>query len=371
MSVFDQVRDYAHRADPYPLYAQLRQAPVARAADGSYVVSRYRQIVELLHDPRLSSARDGSPSSFIGLDPPEHDRLRALTMRHFDLPHEPDLARIVAELVDRLPPAGEVDLVDRFAYPFPVTVICRILGVPVEDEPRFHRWVEALVDALPDAPAEARTELTDYLAGLVAARHRAPTADLLSGLVTDGEMSDEQVVSTATLLLIAGHETTVNLIANGMLTLLRHPDVLDRLRADPDLVYGLVEELLRFEPPVHFLPWRRALDDITVDGTTIPRGAQVTLVLAAGSRDPAHVEDPDRFDPDRRHLEHLGFGGGIHYCFGAPLARLEAQYALLALARRLVNPRLLADPPPYRRSPILRGPRHLPVAYDGVHPDPA
>lgn len=372
MTVFDQVLDYANRADPYPLYARLRESPVSRASDGSYVVSGYREIVELLHDPRLSSARDGLPSSFIGLDPPEHDRLRALTMRHFDLPHEPDLARIVAELVDRFPPDGETDIVDTFAYPFPVTVICRVLGVPEQDEPRFHRWVEALVDSLPssgEVPAAGRTELADYLAGLVATRHREPRADLLSGLVTDGTMTDDQVVDTAVLLLVAGHETTVNLITNGMLTLLRHPDLLDRLRADPDLVYGLVEELLRYEPPVHFLPWRRALDDIPVDGTTIPKDAQVTLVLAAGSRDPAHVEDPDRFDPDRRHLEHLGFGGGIHYCFGAPLARLETQYALLELSRRLVNPRLLADPPPYRRSPILRGPRHLRVGYDRVQPD--
>ena len=170
------------------------------------------------------------------------------------------------------------------------------------------------------------------------------------------------------MLLVAGHETTVNLIANGMLTLLRHPDVLERLRHDPDLAIPMVEELLRYEPPVHFLPWRTTLDDIDIAGTTIPKGAQVTLVLAAGSRDPGHVPDPGRFVPDRENNEHLGFGGGIHLCFGGPHARLEAQITLTELARRLNNPRLVTDPPPYRPNPVLRGPLHLPVDIDGIAP---
>uniref|UniRef100_UPI0010419198 cytochrome P450 n=1 Tax=Candidatus Protofrankia californiensis TaxID=1839754 RepID=UPI0010419198 len=178
------------------------------------------------------------------------------------------------------------------------------------------------------------------------------------------------VLSNAALLLVAGHETTVNLIANGMLTLLRHPEVLDRLRRgdEPDLAARVVEELLRYEPPVHVLQNRNTLDDIEVAGTTIPQGSPVTLVLAAGSRDPADVPDPDRFDPDREHNEHMGFGGGVHYCFGAPLARPETQIAITELARRLKNPRLVADPPPYRPNPTLRGPRHLLVEFDGVSP---
>ena len=201
-----------------------------------------------------------------------------------------------------------------------------------------------------------------------------PGDDLLSGLLSgdgpEAPMTREEVLSNAALLLVAGHETTVNLITNGMLTLLRHPEVLDRLRRgdEPDLVARVVEELLRYEPPVQFLPNRNTLDDIEVAGTTIPKGSPVTLVLAAGSRDPAHVPDPDRFDPDREHNEHLGFGGGIHYCFGAPLARPETQIALTELARRLENPRLVDDPPPYRPNPILRGPRHLLVEFDGVGP---
>ncbi|MFD8978766.1 cytochrome P450, partial [Streptomyces sp. NPDC059564] len=176
------------------------------------------------------------------------------------------------------------------------------------------------------------------------------------------------VMSTSALLMIAGHETTVNLITNGMLTLLRHPEVLDRLRADPALSIPLVEELLRYEPPVQLVPQRSTLADIEVAGVEIPKGSSLWLVLAAGNRDPLRFEDPDRFDPDREDIQHLGLGSGIHSCFGAPLARLEAQLALSELARRLENPRLLADPPPYRQNAVLRGPRHLPIACDGIRP---
>lgn len=410
-SVYARILDYANRANPYPLYAELRKTPVARQADGSYVVSTYREIVDLLHDPRISSdphnladasaqadETPGLPPSFIRHDPPEHDRLRRLVMRHFGPPHTPgrvdgmatDLRQIVSGLIDGFSDQTEVDIVDQLAYPFPVTVICELLGVPREDEPRFHVWVEALVQAIDPGvgdPAEvqrkavaAQKEMGQYFAGLLEAHRGSPGADLLSALATDdgpeGRLTDAEILSTAFLLLIAGHETTVNLITNGMLTLLRHPEVLERLRRDRKLAIPLVEELLRFEPPVHLIPWRTALDDIEIAGTTIPKGARIVLVLAAGSRDPEHVRDPDRFDPDRFDPDrfglardtdqHLGFGGGIHYCFGAPLARLEAQTALTELAHRLVNPRLVVDPPPYRTNAVLRGPRHLPVAIDGI-----
>ncbi|MCW2704975.1 MAG: cytochrome, partial [Blastococcus sp.] len=183
-------------------------------------------------------------------------------------------------------------------------------------------------------------------------------------------LSRAEVLSNASLLLVAGHETTVNLITNGMLTLLRHPRVLERLRGggEPDLAPRVVEELLRYEPPLQYLPTRNALDDIEIAGTTVPRGSPVTLVLAAGNRDPDVIPEPDRFDPDREHNEHMGFGGGVHYCFGAPLARPETQIALTELARRLENPRLVEDPPPYRSNPFLRGPRHLLIEIDGVNP---
>jgi cytochrome P450 len=412
-SVFAQILDQANRANPYPLYAELRKTPVARQDDGSYVVSAYREIVELLHDPRLSSDPHnlppdassaledlpGLPQAFIRTDPPEHDRMRRIVNRHFGPPHSParvdgmvpELRRIATGLVDDLAGRTEIDIVDQIAYPFPVTVICELLGVPREDEPRFHGWVEALVATLdpgttdPEAKRNgvaALQAMGQYFIGLLESHRRSPGPDLLSALATDdgpeGAMTDAQLLSTAFLLLVAGHETTVNLISNGMLTLLRHPDVLDRLRREPELVIHLVEELLRYEPPVHFIPRRATLDDIEVAGTTIPKGSRVVLVLASGNRDPAHVRDPDRFDPDRFDPDrfglardsdqHLGFGGGVHYCFGAPLARLETQIALAELARRLVNPRLVLDPPPYRTNAVLRGPRHLQVAIDGINP---
>jgi cytochrome P450 len=402
-TLWEQILDYSNRADPYPLYAELRKTPVARQADGSYLVSTYPEIISLLHDPRISSdlsnaagaaAEDaetipGLPPSFLHLDPPDHDRLRRITNRHFGPPDsprriaemEPDLLEIVTKLIDGCADRTRIDVVDDLAYPFPVAVICELLGVPHEDEPRFHAWVEMAMKSFDPSldPAEqkrlkaqALTDLSRYLAGLAEAHRRAPGSDLLSAMATDngpeGRMSDEQIVSTALLLLIAGHETTVNLIANGVLTLLRHPDALRQLRDDPDLAIPMVEELLRYEPPVHFLPWRTTLDDIAIAGTTIPKGASVTLVLAAGSRDPDHVPDSGRFVPDRQDNEHLGFGGGVHLCFGGPLARLEAQIALTEVARRLENPRLVTDPPPYRPNPVLRGPLHLLVDIDGVAP---
>jgi cytochrome P450 len=296
----------------------------------------------------------------------------------------PDMVEIVTGLIDDFAGRGQVDLVDDLAYPFPVTVICRLLGVPREDGPRFRVWADAVVETTDPTTGDFATrrrrrdralaELGRYLGELADARREHPCGDILSGLVTDAgpqsRLSREELMTNAALLLIAGHETTVNLVANGMLTLLRNPDVLQRLCRQPELAIRVVEELLRYEPPVQFTS-RVALDDIDTAETTIPRGAPIVLVLAAGSRDPSHVSDPDRFDPDRQYNEHLGFGGGIHYCFGAPLARPEAQVALTELARRLENPHLVTDPPPYRPSPLLRGPRHLPVTFDRIAPAPA
>ncbi|MFF2330435.1 MULTISPECIES: cytochrome P450 [unclassified Streptomyces] len=401
-----QITDYSSRADPYPLYAELRRTPVLQEGDDLFVVSTYWEIKSLLHDPRISSdARNLSPSAagtllqeeeasplppaFLRLDPPEHDRLRRMTMRPFGPPETPrrvhdmrgELTRIVAGLIDGFGDRNQVDLVDDFSYPFPVTVICRLLGVPREDEALFHSWADTIAAGLDPDPGQdpgerrrvtqqARAELGKYLAGLIDERGGAPRDDMLSALVTqhgpDGRMTRMEVLSTAALLLIAGHETTVNLITNGMLTLLRNPDVLERLRNDPGLALPIVEELLRFEPPVQLLPQRTTLADIDICGVTIPKGASVWLVLASGNRDPRRFPDPDRFDPDRKDNQHLGFGSGIHTCFGAPLARLEAQIALTELARRLNSPRLVEDPPPYRRNAVLRGPRHLDVAFEGL-----
>jgi cytochrome P450 len=373
--LYAQILDYANRADPYPLYTELRKTPVLRAEDGTYVVSTYREVKALAHDPRLSAGDGIGGGNFIGMDPPEHDRLRRLATSHFgqSAAVRPKLERIVTALVDQLRGRGQIDVVDDFAYPYPVTVICEQLGVPHEDEPRFHSWADAIVTNLDPRPGQkddakrARQEMDDYTSGLIDRFRANPGPGLLSGLAAEEGITTQDMAATARLLLIAGHETTVNLITNGMLTLLRHPHILDRLRYDPDLAIPLVEELLRYEPPVQMLPGANiALDDIEVAGTTIPKGARINLALAAANRDPDRFPDPDRFDPDRTDNQHLGFFTGIHYCFGAALARQEAQVALAELARRLVNPRLLQDPPPYRQNPTLRGPRHLPVAIDGI-----
>ncbi|MFJ6659514.1 cytochrome P450 [Streptomyces sp. NPDC091377] len=413
-----RISDDANRADPYPLYAELREAGVVRQEDGSYLVGTYDEVAALLHDPRISSdprSRDdyapppgdesGRRFSFIARDDPEHDRLRALAMRPFGPPHSPgrvdalhgDITRIARELTAAFAGRDRVDLVDDFAYPLPVTVISTLLGVPHEDVPRIHAWTDTIITALdrtrsgggagsPDADntddtekaektenaekAEARRlaaarEMGDYLGALAESRRGHPGDDMLSAFVNDegpdGRLTPPELRATAVLLLIAGHETTVNLITNGMLTLLRRPDALTRLREEPGLMPSAVEELLRYEPPVQLLPQRTPLADIEVAGVTVPRGAPLILAVASANRDPRRFPDPDRFVPDRPDNRHLGFGGGPHNCYGAPLARLETQIALTELLRALDTPTLtlVTDPPPYRRSPVLRGPRHL------------
>ena len=390
-----RITDYANRADPYPLYAELRKTPVARQEDGTYVVSTYSEILSLLHDPRISSdlrnrttgdanaalESTGLTPSFIQLDPPEHDRLRRLVMRHFGPPHAPkrihamrgEIARITRELISQFDGRDRIDIVDDFAYPLPVTVICSLLGVPREDEPQFHGWADAIVASIgpghgedPDrqrAGQDAKLEMGKYMAGLIDERRNQPGTDMISGLINDdgpeGQLSPAELIVNCVLLFIAGHETTVNLITNGMLTLLRNPGTLERLRDEPRLMPGAVEEVLRYEPPIQLLPQRTALTHVDVAGTTIAPGAPVTLVLASGNRDPQRFPEPDRFNPERQDNQHLGFGSGIHLCFGAPLARLEAQVALTELIRHLRNPALVTDPPPYRPNAVLRGPRHL------------
>jgi cytochrome P450 len=403
-TILRQIFDYANRPNPWPLWARLRDTPVCWQEDGpdekgTWVVSTYRNIEALLHDPRLSSDLRNStqtggqtlapnaPYTFISLDPPEHDRLRGLAMRHFGPPERPAyleqlrpaIQRIVTELLDQMQKDGQhqFDLVERVNYQLPVSVICRILGVPRKDEPQFKLWASALIENLAQQGEtaqrqrdKAQNDLNQYIAGLVERDRKRPGDDMLSQMTTDtgplGRMTDRQLVATGSLLLIAGHETTVNLLGNGMLTLLRNPAILARLRNAPAMMPAAVEEMLRYDGPVQFLPQRTTLDEIQLAGGTIPKGVLVTLALAAGNRDPARFEDPDRFDLERRDNQHLGFGSGIHACFGAPLARMEAQIAFPELLQRLVNPRLVVDPPPYRPSPLLRGPEHLLLEVDEV-----
>jgi cytochrome P450 len=400
--LFEQILKPANRPNPYPLYSQLRTTPVSKQEDGTYVVSTYREIVSLLHDPRISSDERKSTRGpgelakktesgerhqpFIFLDPPDHDRLRRLLMRQFTPERVEGMHDRVTQLVNQLLDAqrdrDQLDIVDDFAHPLPVDVVSEMLGVPPEDRPRFEVWVPALVRRLEPAQAvsetdveraaQAATEMREYLRGLIAARRARPADDLISGLATMAtshdpslQMNDQDLLATVSLLLGAGYETTVNLIANSMLTLLRYPDALARLRHNPNSVIRTIEEVLRFDPPVHFRI-RTTLTDINIAGVTIPKGATVVLLFASGSRDPACFVEPDHFKPDRTDNQHLGFGGGIHYCVGAPLARLETLVALSTLTRRLVAPRLVIDPPPYRENASLRGPRHLMVAFDRI-----
>ncbi|MGP8304231.1 cytochrome P450 [Streptomyces inhibens] len=388
-SLLARITDYANRPNPYPLYAELRQAgPVVRQADGSYLVGTYHEIAALLHDPRMSAdprtrGETTRNPPFLRLDDPEHHRLRTLAMRPFGPPHSPgrvdamrgEIAQLTKELMESFQAGRQIDIVDDFAYPLPVTVICRLLGVPREDEPLFREWSDALVTSADVRPEEdsterdragdqARIEMGRYLVDLAEQRRGHPSDDMLSAFVNEPEpalrLTQEELAETAVLLLIAGHETTVNLITNGVLTLLRHPEHLDHLRREPDLLPRVVEELLRYEPPVHIRE-RFPRADIDVAGTTISQGMSVVLALASGNRDPMRFHEPDRFDPTRPDNEHLGFGSGIHLCYGAPLARIEAQAALGALIPHLGTARLVEDPPPYRQSAMLRGPRHLPV----------
>jgi len=408
-TLFAQILDPKNRADPYPLYARMRETPVSRQADGSYLVSTHAALKSLIFDPRLSSEdlppsrrpATGNPLKdwilnpirnravnahrpLIFRDPPDHDTLRGFVMKEFTIARVRDahakVATLVDALIDKCRGRDTVCLVDDLSYPLPVAVICELLGVPEADERQFHAWATRLATALePDARHDeaGRREIaatfdaiSDYMRRLIREKRRHPADDMLSGLAARGgrgrpAMGDIDLISTAILLLVAGHETTVNLITNGMLTLLRHPDELEKLKADPERAPRVIEEILRYEPPVHFRT-RKALGAIDVAGATIPAGSPVVLMLAAGNRDPARFTQPDRFDPDRNDNQHFGFGGGLHYCVGAPLARVEAEIALVTLCRRLVAPRLLDDPPPYRAGASLRGPKNLGIAIAGI-----
>jgi cytochrome P450 len=398
-ALFSRLLRHETRADPYPLYAALREQPIGRNGEGAYIVTRHEHISQLLRDPRMSANRrapddprhrerptgpDGRPirGGILTLDPPEHNELRAQIVHHLApriLASDAAIARSVASLLDAHAGAdpGQIDVVSDLAYPLPVSVICEILGVPAADEPVFREFARKLTRGLD--PVEAlsaeeiaelqgtRRELGAYMFHLVVQRTAEPADDLISDLITgDGRIAPLQtadLIINLGLLLIAGHETTVNLIANGALALLRHPETLAGLRADPDLAPLVVEEVLRFDPPVQF-SGRSTLAEIALGPTVIPQGSRVILMLAAGNRDPERFPHPERFAPGRENNTHLSFGSGIHYCLGAALARREAATALTALAQRLSRPRLLQDPPPYRENAILRGPEQLLVGFD-------
>ena len=393
--LFSQTLALDSRPNPYPLYERMLQLPVTQMTDGSWLISRYDDVYRLLHDPRISANRLDpnapapqdmpAPTSFLVQDAPSHDRLRQLVMDQL-VPRVIGLRDHLEQLVGNLLDAhlsdgpGQLDVVADLAYPLPVTVICELLGVPQEDEPIFGEFARKLTRSLDpvEDPTEqelretlqTRAALIGYLNGLIEEKSHNPGDDLLSALMpTDPEadrMGPLDLRATLALLLIAGHETTVNLIANGTLELLRNPDVLARLRAEPALATTLVEEVLRHDPPVQMTA-RSTLADIEIGGVLVPARSRLRVMLAAGNRDADVFADADRFVPDRANNAHLAFGGGMHYCVGAMLARAEAQIALTALSRRLDNPRLVADPPPYRDNAVLRGPEKLLVSFDRLH----
>jgi cytochrome P450 len=287
----------------------------------------------------------------------------------------PHIQDLVDGLLDRVLPTGRMDIIEDLAYPLPVTVICEMLGVPVTDQAAIRQWSADLARSLdaigPQADAEvqergaqARHALAEYFRTQIPERRRQPRADLLSALITAEEQGDRlterELLAMCVLLFVAGHETTVNLIGNGILALVHHPDELRRLRADQALTPSAVEELLRYDSPVQRTA-RIPSTDVELDGHTIRQGTMVVAAIGAANRDPAHFPDPDRLDLTRRDNRHLSFGFGIHFCLGAPLARLEAQVAIGTLIRRAPRLQPATEAFEWRESSTLRGLKALPV----------
>jgi len=287
------------------------------------------------------------------------------------------IQEIVDRLLERAQRQGGMDVIEDLAYPLPVTVICEMLGVPVDDHASIRGWSADIarsldVIGLPSDPSiadrgrVARRALADYFRALVPVRRARPRPDLLSGLLAAEEQGDKltepEVIAMCLLLFIAGHETTVNLIGNGALALLRHPDQLARLRADPALIPNAIEELLRYDSPVQRTA-RITTTDVEIDGRPIAKGAMVVTALGAANRDPAQFPDPDRLDVTRRDVRHISFGYGIHFCLGAPLARVEGQIALGTLLRRAPGLGLAEPSPEWRESSVLRGLKRLRVTF--------
>jgi len=384
-----------NRPDPYPIYDFIRERePVHHAPDGSWVLTRYDHSAALLRDPRFSTnparltegpdpasmgpIRQVGSSLMMFLDPPDHTRLRSLVSQAFT-PRmvealRPRIQLLVDELLDAVVESGEMDVLADLAYPLPTVVICEMLGVPPEDREKFKGWsadASRLLDGYLDKAAMdkgmvAGMYLFQYFTDLVDDRRRQPHDDLLSALLAaeaGGErLTHAELLSTATLLFVAGFETTMNLVGNGTLALLRNPDQMTRMRRDPTLIRTGVEELLRYDGPVHVTA-RIATEDLEIDGYSIREGEQVVAMLGAANRDPAQFPDPHRLDVARTPNRHLAFGGGPHFCLGASLARLEAQLAFETMLRRLPDLELHTEAPTYRDHFVIRGVTELKVGF--------
>lgn len=390
------------RANPYPFYAQLRsQDPVHWDEElGFWVLTRYADIVAVYQDSRFSRAqglRRGyerlpeaeqviaepvyhsfSKTMFYS-DPPYHTRLRGLVNSAFTPTAVEQMRPYVQQTVDNLLDAvqtdGKMDVIHDFAYPLPIMVIAQMLGLPVEDRVHFKKWSDDLFAILGSVPhasdlmeraARSLHELTSYITKLSDARRQHSLNDLLTALVEAVEggehLTQEELVANVIILLSAGHETTSNLVGNGLLALLQHPDQMQKLREQPKLIASAIEEMMRYDNPVQ-ISYRSAAADVELGGKLIRKGQLVNSILGAGNRDPEHYAEPDRFDITREEGRHLGLGLGIHFCLGAPLLRLEAQIAFSTLLRRFPQLYLATESLEWQEHPIFRGVKSLPVVF--------
>jgi cytochrome P450 len=391
------------KADPFSLLARLRASePIFRTRlpdkvkTPVWLLTRYEDVFALLKDERFTKNRRSAltmeqirrlpwvPPMFrplernmLDLDAPDHTRLRALVHKAFT-PRLVEQMRarvqtLADELLEGVAHRGEMDLISDYALPLPMTIITEILGVPTRDRDKFHKWSKAVVSlSSPDATVRVIPSVwmfIRYLRRFFKVRRADPQDDLVSALIQAEEagdkLSEDELLAMVFLLLIAGHETTVNLIGSGTLALLEHPDEMEKLRRGPTLIKPAVEELLRYTAPVFMSTERYAREDVTVHGVTIPRGELTLGVIGSANRDETVFENPDRLDITREPNKHLSFGQGIHFCLGAPLARVEAQIAINTLLRRMPSLRLKVPPDSLRWRPsmVLRGLDALPVAF--------
>lgn len=388
--------------DPNPTYATLRAerpiCPVTSPRFDSFLITRYDDAKVALSDPRLSKDLYGPDEKYrkifgansaalnknmLHSDPPEHTRLRRLVSQAFTPRRiealRPSTTQVVAGLIDSIASRGSADLMHDFALPLPVTVICDLLGVPVGEREEFFELADVIrtrgtagrgSEEDRAAVQDAQQALADYLGGLIARKRAYPSEDLLSALITardeGSKLSERELVSSAFLLLFAGHQTTADFLGNAIVALLTHPDQLALLLERPDVLPTAVEELLRFDGSVPVASPRVALEDVEYRGVHIPAGSIVTVVLNAANRDPEHFAVPDKLDLTRNYNPHLAFGHGIHFCLGLSLARMEAQIALNTLLRRLPDLALAVAPEQLRRPPAaspFRGLLELPVTF--------
>jgi len=402
----DWIRDEP-RGDLYAFYDELREeAPIYRVSRPSgletWLVTRYDDALAVLNDTRFGKQPDrieqafrdagfpvsdednGSPlrRTMLTTDPPDHTRLRGLVNRAFTPRRinalRPRIEEITNGLLDAMAPTGETDLITAFAFPLPITVITELLGIPASDRDQFRVWVDEMLDTPPEERLKADRPLNGYLRDLVARRREQidwslpgdAQPDLVSSLIVardrEDRLDEEELISMIALLLVAGYITTVNLIGNGMLALFRRPDQMRLLQERPELITSAVEEFLRFDGPVTQILGRVPTEDVVLDGVRIPEGSIVTVVLASADHDPRRFDNPDTLDITRSRNDHLAFGHGIHFCLGAPLARLEGQIAIGSLVKRFPDISLAVpvEELRYRRpAGFLRALDRLPVRF--------